>query len=745
MSILTDVLDSLGLLYVPEEAKNVLFWPPPTPAPAASWHPRLVEGVLAHPTGDLTRDNALRPRVSVMLGPGATLAGVATLLADLLDDITDRTTAAPLPSAHEVLEALLTYSATHLTNTPTDRLVVGFRMPLPVEIDEAGGTWVTNLETIQGWRPLASALLKSARDTAVARLPIDDPDAVRSQVTADLAGVGDLTNLGPALAARTLRNPYEPVLYLYELFRQVHTDRTDDEPGLGIAILAVLVQHQANLLATTTGGAAVLRRLWSALSTPAAAALPAARQADLVRSRRLVATALGLATGTGPDSWQGPLEIGPTVVPREFSLPASASPRRRAPALEVAAVAAAESPDGQQSMVLGRQLSGGSIDKYGVFVGPSYGGRVDPVDFIDDYADAIGSDPTQAVMDDRLKVVKAITHNEGWLDGARLRDKGMVSTGIQQWTVHGDDEATVLWEHFRGLDPDHFDLFLGLYGMRTQIWGASDTAASPTPTPADLQAANPWADPNVLAFPQVVPADPDRHFPRFVTLLRVDAGQAPVRMPTSAGNVPAGPRLPYFRGRVAGGVYTFTETWSARVRLAALCSIAYCVAEAQTAAKRFDRIFRDTNDAGDFTVPGAPHQPGTPVPRFTVSQLFTSEYGAALLLDAHINAPGHLVDRLNSHGGLIRRSDIGTAIIAATRTATHPGGVVAFDANGDFTNTWLERLAQEYQVARALADKPQRDRYIQYLAGVIPQNPAVRGAVYRSLSAVPGSFAGWGP
>jgi hypothetical protein len=131
MSILTDVLDSLGLLYVPEEAKNVLFWPPPTPAPTASWHPRLVEGVLAHPTGDLTRDNALRPRVSVMLGPGATLAGVATLLADLLDDITDRTTAAPLPSAHEVLEALLTYSATHLTNTPTDRLVVGFRMPLP--------------------------------------------------------------------------------------------------------------------------------------------------------------------------------------------------------------------------------------------------------------------------------------------------------------------------------------------------------------------------------------------------------------------------------------------------------------------------------------------------------------------------------------------------------------------------------------------------------------------------------------
>ena len=39
--------------------------------------PTLVEGPLAHTRGDLTQDNALRPRLSAFLCPGATLAGVA--------------------------------------------------------------------------------------------------------------------------------------------------------------------------------------------------------------------------------------------------------------------------------------------------------------------------------------------------------------------------------------------------------------------------------------------------------------------------------------------------------------------------------------------------------------------------------------------------------------------------------------------------------------------------------------------
>lgn len=722
MSVLTDILDALGLLHAPAETRNLLFWPPPQPAPATSWHPRLIEGVLAHPSGDLTTDNALRPRVSVILGPGATLAGVGAVLADLIDDITDRTTAAPMPSAPEVLHALMTYSATHLTTTPADRLQVGLRMPLPVEIDQNTGHWVTNLQSIADWQSLAPTVLLDARDTVVTALPIDDPDAVRTQVGTDLAGLADPGTLGPGLAARLLRNPYEPVFSLFEMFHQLHADRPADEPGPAMGLLDVLVDHQAQLLATTTGGAAVLRRLWSALTTPAASGLPAGQQPRLLRSRRLVAGALGLTAGSTADSWHDPIDIGPTTVARELPLPASMSPNPSHGNFGPH-VTAAESLDGQQVMVLGRQLSAGRIISYGAYTGPSHGGRLDPATFATLHAADIGISPATPDLAARIDVVAAIADNEGWLDAARLADAGLLSTGLQQWTEHHDDEATVLWEHFRGLAPDHFDLYLGLNRLLTRIWGPADAAATAAPTSAELATANPWADPDVIAFPQALPADPQAHFPSYVTLYHIDPGQPPARM---AGGS-AGPRFGFFGGTITSpGHRRFAPDWAGYVRLAALCSIEYRVAEMQTAAKRFDRIQRDTNHHShpadpaepaigtpDFTVPGAPPGPGGTAPKFSVADLLTTQYGAALVLDQHINAPGFV------------KADVQSAVNHTTGPA-FVGGVI--------DGGWQERLAVKYQELRRFPDPAAKTARDHFLVGRLNAG---------RLSNAAGSFAGW--
>jgi hypothetical protein len=171
-------------------------------------------------------------------------------------------------------------------------------------------------------------------------------------------------------------------------------------------------------------------------------------------------------------------------------------------------------------------------------------------------------------------------------------------------------------------------------------------------------------------------------------------------MPLGTGQ----PRFGYFGGTaVSATQHTFAPLWAGRLRLASLLSAEYRIAQLQTAMRRFDRIARA---AGSFKVPDPPH----PAVSHPVSELFTSQFGAALLLDAHINAPGNIV------------ADIKTAIANTTGTA-HDNGVL--------DPAWLVRLITKYQVARQLGDKAKRDKFI-----VDQQNAGV-------LSADPGSFTGW--
>lgn len=696
MTVLADVFDSLGVLGVSTDARNVLIWPLPDPPGTP---PRLVEGMLAHPSGDLSQDGALRPRLSAFLGQGSNLTGVAAELATLLAQITNRTTTAPVPTRRDVGLALTTYSATHLGATWTDRLLVGLRLPLPIEIDAATGDWVTNLETVRAWRDAALLDRRGSLYDTAAALPIEDPDTLRTDVATDLAAAGGLDALATPLAVRLLTNPFEVVFRVVEVFRQVRARVAADEPRLAVAMLAGLVRHQVDLLAWTSAGHAVLRRLWWALSGPAAAGLPLAEQAGLARARRMVADGLGLRLRPGAvDDWHHPDEVGPTVLPHELTLPASASAHPTRDALELAKAAPAESRDGAHVMVLGRDVCAGSMNRYRSYRGPAHGGRVDVTAFIATHRAEIGATPASPRIQARVEIVAAIAPNEGWVDAARLRDMGMVSTGMQQWTVHGNDEMTVLLEHFRGLAPDQFDLYFGRHQLGLRIWTRKELpAAAAPPGAADVTLANPEADPAVVADPRRLPADPAAHFPRFVTLFRILAGGVPERMPRGTGD----PRFSFFGGTKDPTRIVFAPRWAALVRIASLCSIEYRVAQVQTAAHRFDRIVRG---AGTHAVPGIPGV------KWPVTALFTSQYGAALLLDAHINAPGNVPN------------DIATAI------DNTPGAALV---GGSLASAWLVTLAERYQVARHLESKVSRDKFINGLRN---------GG---TLSAAAGSFTGW--
>ena len=499
------------------------------------------------------------------------------------------------------------------------------------------------------------------------------------------------------------------MFFIYELFAQVRRDRPAQEVPLALRMVDNMVNHQAELLASTTAGNALLRRLWFAIEPVDTTALTAAERTRVLRARRLLAAAIGL-TPTVPDTWLSPLVEGPTVRPREVPLPAASIGLAAAGAI-AGSVTAIEAVGPNQQMVLGRQLSAGANGVYDVYTGPAHIGHVLPAAFVAAHNPEInpGGDPR---IDERSAIVVAIAPNEGRLDAARLRDRGLLSTGLQQWTDHVNNEANVLWEHLRGMAPDQFDLHLGLHRLLTQIWHRVEGVATAVATPAVLTVDNPWADPAVIADPLALPGAPDDHFPDNATLYRLDPG-AKVRMHQSiAGNI--GPRFAFFGGSGGAAARVFTAAWGARVRLAARCSIAYCVAEMQTANKRFDRIVRDT---GDFLVPGTPAPGGgAPVPRYTVEALMTTQYGAALILDHHINAPGNVT------------ADVRTAVNSVPAAAG-----AAFDAAGNFRAPWLEALAARYQLVRRFptaAIKVQRDTFIVNL-------PAA------TLSRAAGSFTGW--
>lgn len=549
-----------------DATRNVLLFPLTAQTPRTD--------VLAHVRGGLVTDSSLRPRVSAIVGPGATVRGIAERVHPVF---TAAATAANVaPTVEELAQALLVYCE-HYFPVPALRAYEdGLRVPLPIEIDVSSGAWVVNGNHVRLWLRAFQAPWRPLLDRRPGRLAQPDPTALPREAEQFLRAQPAALARGIHLLARVLTNPYKEVFFLFEALRQLGAAALD----VALVFFDNAVNHQMRLLATLTAGHAILRRLERVLRASVLAPPPgftAAQQASRTRALDMLDAALRPG--------------GLLVARRELPETAQQLANRPGGVGGGPLARADDHPGGRHRMVLGRDVLAGAIDSFTAsgqtFRGAAYRGRIPPAPFIAAQANLINptGDPRLAA---RLRIVQAIAANEGLLDGVRMRDRGILSIGMQQWSAHADVELPALLALYRVTDEDEFDLFFGLYDLDVRADGV------------------------------------DGHGnPRFM-LQSVQPG---------GGRVDLGPwaaRRDFFGGTTAGTITTFGTEWAARSREPAIASLRFRAAQVLQAAARFDRVAREV---GSITVGGAP------VP---VTTLITSRLGVAFILDAHINQPAHV-------------------------------------------------------------------------------------------------------
>jgi hypothetical protein len=520
------------------------------------------EGTLAASEGGLVTDGGLRPRVSVIVGPGATPRGIAEALLPLY------AAAGSAATVDQLARAILVYSRNYLPVPAFRRYSVGLRIPLPIEIDAATGDWILNTPRVLEWDATFDPAWAPLLDRRPALLRQPDEDGAALEAVRLLGELDTAAQRGIALLARLLTNPYEAVLVLFEILRLLEQEAF----GVALELMNGAVAHQLALLASTTAGSAALRRLEPVLAAPPAGLSPAEQQ-SLTRSLSLL---------------DGALRPGGVVATAREVPETALQLRNRGLIPQLVRAAPADPPGGLHRMVLGRDVLAGAMDVFPAappnFRGPAYIGRVPPGPFI--AAHQARLNPLgDARLAARLAIVAAISDNEGALDAVRLRDAGILSTGIHQWSAAFELELPALLWRYRSMAPLEFDLFLRLYELEVRPDGVDGNGN-----------------------------------PRFM-LQRIAPNLSVTDLATFAQ------RRSFFGGAVAAGTTTFDTLWAGRFRMASLALVDYALAQALEAADRFDRILRDV---GNLNVGGV-NRP--------LDEIISSQHGVALILDQHINRP----------------------------------------------------------------------------------------------------------
>lgn len=648
MAVLTELLQALGLIEQPSTAPGdpakglTLSWPPdPTP---------LAQGPVTSTSGALDRATSPHPRVVAFVAPETTLRGLGQTVTAWLRTIS--APAQPIPDALSVTHAIMAYNqdvlgidraiAVQSGAVPGPLLVfpaweVGRGVRLPVERDAAGrcttdaALWVTHAAHAA---PVAAAW-NALIDLTPTPLAIPDRTADAATAAALIAAHPHLADAADELRTDLLTNPSKA---LYE-FMAVWAASDPAAGGEQTSLLTALVTtalsaDELELLATTMPGAAVLRAMYRRL---AAAATPAGHAASVDTAVAALNTALKITGATAVDL----SSTTPGAVARE--LPVSpAWTTRPDVAKKPPTDSNGERLDGRHVVVMGRAIYGGVVATEGRCSGPAYVGTgpYETSTYVRNHPEvAAGADARRLA---RLNVVEQIGPNEAYLDGVRLRDLAIMSVGVQQWSVHVDNEFdpwlwTLSQEH-----PDDYDVHFGSYGLRLSL-----TATWPAGTPG---------------FPPGAP--------RAASQSKAVPGGANVAMPAPQDKHPESPpdRVIFFGGTVGPQLppqFRYDDTpWAGRVRSAVLCSFAVRMLAIDTAIARFDRI---RAEVGPWQVGGQNR---------TIDELITSTQGAAQLLDVHINAPGHVND------------DVRTAI-------QHTSVTPVVDANG-ITDDWLTAFETQY-------------------------------------------------
>jgi hypothetical protein len=551
MTALDDLLDLVPLATrkaLAAAASNVLLVPaaPGASGPGLGLGPSLLadardaptavpstvgNGVLHHDDAGPAGGDDLPVRVVAVLGPGSSFAGLA---ATLLPFYTGATPAGVKPlTADELARGLAVYARNLLPIDDWSHFQVGLCLPLPIEVG-AAGAWTLNVEKVRGW----AATFPSGA-TARARLS-RPPAALAVPEPAVTEGEARALRTGPAGVPvtqweRALRNPSEAVLTIFAILRQMQ----DGGPtGLGdaekfaLAFLATAKPHHVALLAATSAGNGLLRRLRTALVfTP-----PAGADARLTAARTLVARALF------KDAVNARNPFPHDEVPQNAELLAVQPGVARA-----VADATVDPAGGLHRMVLGRDVAVGRIDAARVgavtFKGPKLDGRLALDPFLKDDAAAL-TDPQVAGA---LALLALEPTRSSPFDAVKARDDKLLTVGLDNWSVTDPAGLPALLFKFNDLAPDEFDLFFRLHGLDVDR----------------------------------MPGDPTKF-----RLLRVEAdGSKTVMDPATVQS--------FFGMKVASpGVVTISVDWAARFRLPALVSRLYRRAQVLLVV---DRVKRTAN------------------------------------------------------------------------------------------------------------------------------------------------------
>jgi hypothetical protein len=213
---------------------------------------------LAALRGGLVSDSTLRARVSAIVGPGATIRGIAKLVHPVF--AAAATASNPAPAVEEIAKALLVYSEFYIPVPAMTGYADGLRIPLPIEIDQASGDWIVNGNSVRLWAGTLDPARVPLLDQRPRRLTQPDAAALTKEVEQFLKDQKTPLARGLHVLARVLTNPFRDAFFAFEVMKQLEADPLA-RVEVALCALDNAVDHQVRLLASLTAGAAVLRRL----------------------------------------------------------------------------------------------------------------------------------------------------------------------------------------------------------------------------------------------------------------------------------------------------------------------------------------------------------------------------------------------------------------------------------------------------------------------------------------------------
>jgi hypothetical protein len=234
-------------------AGNVLRWPAQQPA-------KVSIGPLLRTRGSGVSASG-RPSVEAILGPGATLMGLAASLLPIF-----AAAPAPAPGVDELAKAIARFDEHIFLQAGTPLLRVGQVVPLPIEVDGNDPTeWIVNPGAVQNWAAGFDAKDADVLTQAPAALTIPSAADLDAQIDGFLKDHTDPVGRCIGLLAQLVDNPLVAEPFAKRLFERLGRD---DSVRVLVHLPDGFVRWPLAMIATTRAGLAIVRLMGRLLSAP---------------------------------------------------------------------------------------------------------------------------------------------------------------------------------------------------------------------------------------------------------------------------------------------------------------------------------------------------------------------------------------------------------------------------------------------------------------------------------------------